>query len=161
MARTRTSPSSREDGGCLLAHSPYPNSFRPMAKLNRPGRPPSQPTAPVSHQSPSSHAERALDQNRQESVRWATDQLEVYEFARHCIVHNRGVVPERAKRLNKGQRNVLKQFTRTSSLANEPRLLPSSHQARNACSHVTSLGLLLFKTVSNTFQLCDFIPELA
>ena len=27
------------------------------------------------------------DCNRQESVQWATDQLAVYEFARHCIVH--------------------------------------------------------------------------
>lgn len=103
----------------------------------------------------------ADDQNRQESIQWAIDQLEVYEFARHCIVHNRGVMAEKAKRLTKGQRNVLKQITRTSSLANEPRLLPSSHKARNACSHVTGLGLLLFKAVSNTFQLSDSIPELA
>ncbi len=103
----------------------------------------------------------ADDQIRQRSIQWATDQLEVYEFARHCIVHNRGAIAESVKRLNKRQRNVLKQITRTSSLANEPRLLPNSHQARYACSHMTGLGHLLFKAVSNTFQLSDSIPELA
>ena len=103
----------------------------------------------------------ADDQYREESVQWAADQLDAYEFARHCIVHNRGVIAESVKRMNKRQRNILKQITRTSRLANEPRLLPSSPQARNACSHVTGLGLLLFKAVSNTFKLCDSIPELA
>ena len=103
----------------------------------------------------------ADDQFRHESVQWAADQLDAYEFARHCIVHNRGVIAESVKRMNKRQRDVLKQITRTSSLANEPRLLPSSQQARNACSHVTGLGLLLFKAVSNTFQLSDSVPELA
>ena len=103
----------------------------------------------------------ADDQNRQESVQWATDQLDVYEFARHCIVHNRGVIAESVKRMNKRQRFVLKQITRTSSLANEARLLPNCREARNACSHVTGIGLLLFRAVSNIFQLSDSVPELA
>ena len=103
----------------------------------------------------------ADDQNRRESLQWAMDQLDVYEFARHCIVHNRGIIAESVKRMNKRQRNILTRITRTSSLANEPRLLPSSFESRNACSHLTGLGLLVFKGVSKTFNLNDAVTGLS
>lgn len=58
---------------------------------------------------------------------------------------------------DQNNRKLLNEFSRLPYFVN----VPSSREARNACSHVTGLGLLLFRAVSNTFQFSDSVPESA
>ena len=49
----------------------------------------------------------ADDQNRRDSLQWAMDQLDVDEFARHCIVHNRGIIAMQPAAEKTGSKRVL------------------------------------------------------